>query len=587
MSDAALYAPLEGRAVLVHDCTSLDELSSTISSPSSTDWTKVLLSEELAPLVCRHLNARVVLRVCHTWRNLARDNSMAACQHMRDALCTRHVGASNALQTICGNFYQTTDISALAVLDGQAICAGDAHGLITLWRLSPIGEVGRKLCTLRHHSYDGGAGEHEGRIDQLLVDGDSLISTGCENRGRGSSIWVTTLIKGARRRLLEGDEREFASRATSDDGDDGGSSSSGGGGDGEAEYVTSAPLPVPFERGDALCQLASGFSRLMGFRASLANGRLYATPADPIDAMADFETMIAVWGRGACGVQSPFVAAGSVASGTREFATALASWRDLLFSAHPSGIRVWKAPSTSARELASAAVPPLVLRTVLRRSYDAPRSAASGRGSGSGDVGGAGGLDGHPADPPTVVAMAVVESAGALCVAAGHEIFVWQPREWHGGEVLAYSITARMSHPGSISSLLTVCGDRLVSADADAGWVCVWDVSCKGALRADHHEDPWSEDWSATLRRIVEAGGCSSARAAAAELERTIETGGLLTKWYLNSYLSAVNCLAHFRRGRDAGVGEEAQVAGDEGLGWLYSGHDASAAGADQVARWW
>ena len=298
-----LFAPLKGQAVLVHDCSRLDELQPMPQTPSPIEWTAVLLSEELASLVCRHLNARIVAHVCHTWRNLAQSRSIMT-GFQRDVHCARYVGGENPLQAV-GVSGEPNDICALAVLDGQVICAADATGVITLWRLSPSGEVGRLLGTLTQHAV----------VDQLLADGDSLISTG--TGGRRSTILVTTLIPGARARLLEGDDKEFATPASDTDIDGGASL---------AQYVTSVRLPLPFESGN------------LGFRAALSNGRLYVTPADPIDTMADFEPTIAVWERGTSGLQSPFVAVGVVASGTREFAEALAAWKDRLFSSHPTGI---------------------------------------------------------------------------------------------------------------------------------------------------------------------------------------------------------------------------------------------------------
>ena len=55
-------------------------------------------------------------------------------------------------------------------------------------------------------------------------------------------------------------------------------------------------------------------------------------------------------------------------------------------------------------------------------------------------------------------------------------------------------------------------------------------------MQAGHSDDPWRE---AAERPAPRAPSCECTA-----LERALETGGLLAKWALDDYLSAVNALA-------------------------------------------
>lgn len=547
MAGTQIIAAVDEAAVLIIDTADRSDPkelgSSTAPPPRLVDWSRVLLDLDLAPHILKHVNARVVRSTCRAWRGLEERLLQMGGQYMRDVHLMRTRGETDPVQSVtCPDELPVLDVTSVAHLGGEILCVADASGVITLWRLEPPrGDAGRRLGALYHHHFGAGSG----RVFSLVpAAAGKVISVGLESGGLGSCCWCIGLREGAKAELERGDELEFMS-------EEGGGEEEEGVGVGRrrrlepSALVTCRQLAVPF--GTAPPQL--GFDKLAGLLAA-ADGRwLYVTPTDPVDDRADYVPMIGVWewgGQERCpdASEGSFRPVGCVPTRTRQFATAVAAHGGLAFSAHRGGIRVWRHSSAPAGGGATDA-PPLQLATILvaaracRGDGGAPCRLACAAGCGA----------------------LAVTSEGVLCAAVGcieydyardtrrrrRAIEVWRPREWHGGGVIAYELTARLEHPGCVSSML-VFGPRLVSADTDVGYVRVWDV------------------------------GFSEAQAHL----------GVISSFVLDSYLSAVNALALLELDwpRDGGCGGANGVHAHR-IARLYTGHDASRSGPVQVACWW
>ena len=473
-----------------------------------------------------------------------------------------------------------SDVLAMTIVGSEILCVADARGVINLWRVQPAyidkdggvvfrhGDIGRALGVLPLHYHGYG----EGSVAALLAEGDLLITVGREARGRGTAVFACSLREEARQLLAEGDAkhiRRMLGEESDADEEEGEEEEGVGAGLARAvhdasRYLECHLLRLPFEDGpderaveeaqQATEQLL--FSRLSGLQAALHRGSLYLTPSDPIDARADFTPRISMWQHQPPGEAAPceaaptkrFVGAGSSSLRSREFATSLVAHGQRLFSAHPSGIRVWHRASSArtAARLPPAAGPldgPLELRAVLAASSPSVHTAKRKR------------------EGARVMA---VTSDGLLCAAYGGKVHVWREHEWCGGGCVSFCLVAMLERMGCVCAMLPH-GPRLVTADTDNGWVSVWDVGCCRHESLPNHQCLHKQTQLADTR-----------------------APGLISAFQMDGYLSAVNAIALLDApAPPSDAAEETKSAAiDAPAGRLYAGHD-SRWSTTRFSCWW